>query len=154
MLTLNTGHNRDYGEGVAYASYFSHDQLMFKVPTTDARLQNKQEVLALILETAPDQPLAISADFLRENRIYHDRIGEISLVVLTDVAGANRVYECGDTKFVSFPDDNTVVDQSGNEWQIREEGLFRNETRLNRLPAHRAFWFGWRSMYEDTRLVK
>ena len=32
VLTLATGHRRDYGEGVAYHSYFATDRLMFQVP--------------------------------------------------------------------------------------------------------------------------
>ena len=32
VLSLNTGHRRDYGEGVAYQSYFAGDQLMFNTP--------------------------------------------------------------------------------------------------------------------------
>ncbi|MEO1475810.1 MAG: DUF3179 domain-containing (seleno)protein, partial [Pseudomonadota bacterium] len=47
VLSLNTGHFRDYGEGVAYNDYFSTDRLMFNTPFRDDRLKNKQEVLAL-----------------------------------------------------------------------------------------------------------
>ena len=44
---MNTGYRRDYGEGVAYKSYFATDALMFKVPGHDDRLKNKDEILAL-----------------------------------------------------------------------------------------------------------
>ena len=47
VLDIDTGHRRDYGEGVAYRDYFATDALMFTVPEDDARLANKAEVLAL-----------------------------------------------------------------------------------------------------------
>lgn len=32
VLSLDTGHQRDYGESVAYQQYFATDQLMFNTP--------------------------------------------------------------------------------------------------------------------------
>jgi hypothetical protein len=42
VLSLETGYDRDYSEGVAYRDYFSTDRLMFEVPQTDTRLKTKQ----------------------------------------------------------------------------------------------------------------
>jgi hypothetical protein len=50
VLSLETGHDRDYSEGAAYRGYFASDDLMFSVSQTDSRLRNKDEVLALRLE--------------------------------------------------------------------------------------------------------
>jgi Protein of unknown function (DUF3179) len=47
VLSLETGHQRNYDEGVAYREYFATDQLMFNVQHKDARLANKAEILAL-----------------------------------------------------------------------------------------------------------
>lgn len=47
VLSLRTGHTRDYGEGVAYRRYFATDRLMFTVPKLDDRLKNKDEVLII-----------------------------------------------------------------------------------------------------------
>ena len=68
---------------------------MFGVPRLDVRLPNKAEVLALRAPGAAADPLAIAAAFLAANRIYHDRVGSIAFVVLTDASGANRVYKSG-----------------------------------------------------------
>lgn len=86
VLSLETGHSRNYGEGVAYNEYFSTDQLMFHTPFNDTRLQNKQEVLALRFPAHPNQQLAIDIDFLAENTIYYDNIGEQKFVVITDTS--------------------------------------------------------------------
>jgi len=38
VLSLETGHVRNYDEGVAYQQYFATDELMFTVPDTDERI--------------------------------------------------------------------------------------------------------------------
>lgn len=155
VLSLNTGHRRDYGEGVAYQSYFAGDQLMFNTPFEDNRLKNKQEVLALIFPALPEEQLAIDTQFLNKTPLYKDRIGQQKIVVLTDTTGANRVYDPQDVNFVSYDRDSTVVDSQGNEWLVKEEKLVSadQQTSLPRLPQRRAFWFGWQAAFPDTRLV-
>jgi hypothetical protein len=154
-LSLDTGHARDYREGAAYRDYFATDQLMFGVPKLDARLPNKAEVLALRFADAPGEPLAIAADFLLAHRVHHERIGARSMVVLTDVSGANRVYATGAHRFVEWSGDEQVRDSRGGLWRVEEAGLRGPSGQtLARLPAHRAFWFGWVAAYPATRLVK
>ncbi|MDQ3137555.1 MAG: DUF3179 domain-containing protein [Gemmatimonadota bacterium] len=154
VLSLDTGHQRDYGEGVAYRDYFATDRLMFGVPRLDDRLPNKAEILALRVPGSAREPLAISAGFLRRRPVYQDRIGRVEFVVLTDGSGANRVYASGGRRFVSWGG-TTAVDADGARWTVSEAALTRSDgTRLARLPAHRAFWFGWYAAYPDTRLVK
>ncbi|CAN5358377.1 hypothetical protein BH23VER1_BH23VER1_23630 [soil metagenome] len=162
VLSPDTGHERDYREGVAYRSYFGTDELMFEVPRRDSRLKNKAEVLALRFGDARSaKPIAISTEFLANRPVYSSEHGGVSFVVLTDRAGANRVYESGDREFVSL-DGASVIDAEGGKWSVTEAALFRqgasegakDETALKRLPAHRAFWFGWFSAHPDTGLVK
>jgi hypothetical protein len=155
VLSLDTGHRRDYGEGVAYQDYFATQQLMFSVPKLDERLPNKAEVLALRLPQAPSDVLAIAADFLATRPAYHARVGNRNLVVLTDGSGANRVYESRDVSFTSWDQAATARDSQGKLWRMDESHLSGpNGEQLERLPAHRAFWFGWHAAYPQTRLVK
>jgi hypothetical protein len=151
VLSLDTGHQRDYSEGAAYREYFSTDRLMFTVPRLDARLPNKAEVLALRFD---ESALAISADFLRANRVWHDRLGRQEFVVLTDAGGANRVYESAGVRFESWDGRAAARDSTGRAWKVGEDALTAPGRTLKRLPAHRAFWFGWYAAYPDTRLVK
>ena len=152
VLSLDTGHRRDYSEGAAYRDYFATDELMFQVPEVDRRLRNKAEVLALVFDR--DETLAISAKYLEKNRVYHDRLGDVPFVVLTDRSGANRVYETGGRRFASWDFDRKAVDEQGVEWTLSEDRLESSAGVLARLPAHRAFWFGWYSAYPETRLVR
>lgn len=154
VLSLDTGHRRDYGEGVAYQDYFATDELMFKVPDEDKRdkrLLNKDEVIAL---RDDDSQLAISAKFLSRHPVYADKLSGKNIVILTDQSGANRVYGSQDTVFKSYDGVSTAIDTSGTSWTVNESELTAGTKSLSRLPAHRAFWFGWVSQFPNTRLVK
>lgn len=160
VLSLDTGHERDYSEGAAYRDYFATDHLMFGVPRTDSRLKNKAEVLVLRLTPAaggPSQPAAIAIDLLRGQRVYHLEVGEHRLVVITTPGGANRVYRSGAHRFTVAKEDGRVIDAEGRLWTADENHLqaeFDSALRLPRMEAHRAFWFGWFAQYPDTLLFK
>lgn len=158
VLDIRTGHRRDYGEGMAYRDYFATDRLMFTVPEDDARLANKREVLALRFPTGvpgqDDATLAIDAALLAREPVHADALGGTAFVVLTDPSGANRVYERGDVELVAYDGDRTATDAQGNRWTLDEDALTGPDGRtLRRLPANRAFWFGWVAAYPETRLT-
>ena len=156
VLSLNTGHRRDYGEGSAYNEYFSTDTLMFKTPFEDDRLKNKQEILALRFPAAPNKQLAIDTDFLSKNPLYENRIGAQKFIVLTDTSGANRVFDPQDKKFTNYDGDSIITDSNGQKWTVNESNLIaaNGQDKLGRLPYHRAFWFGWRAAFPETKLIK
>ena len=155
VLDIDTGYERDYGEGKAYASYYATDELMFNTPFRDRRLKNKDEVLALVFPEAPEETLAIAQDYLLENPLHHDRVGDVDLVVLTDASGGNRVYATEGVRFESWDRQMTAVDSTGATWKLTESALEGPDGRtLSRLPSQRVFWFGWLASYPQTRLVK
>ncbi|MEH6636500.1 MAG: DUF3179 domain-containing protein [Halioglobus sp.] len=154
VLSLRTGHSRDYAEGAAYRDYYATDELMFPVPALDSRLKNKDEILGLRFPQYPEQPLAIAAKFLLANPLYHDKVDALGFVVVTDGSGANRVYQSLDVTFTDWDGQQTLRDDQGVTWQLDESRLQATDGRvLYRLPAHRAFWFGWFSAFNHTRLV-
>lgn len=153
VLSLETGHRRNYDEGKAYENYFSDDRLMFNVPKLDNRLLNKDEVLIIRAEGYQNDPLAIATNYLKKHTVYHDKIGETAFVVLTDKSGANRVYESKGRVFTKIKKKG-IKDSEGAYWQITEERLIAPDGQiLNRLPYHRIFWFAWFNTYSNTRLV-
>ena len=156
VLSLETGYPRDYREGAAYRDYFSSDKLIFSISLRDERLKNKDEVLAIRFLDFPDDQLAISADYLNENRVYQTQVGSIELVVLTDTSGANRVYETAGRQFTDWASEDSVNDDNGKIWRVTAAALLADDgtESLSRLAAHRAFWFGWYAAYPQTRLVK
>ena len=153
--SLDTGRERDYSEGAAYREYFATDRLMFAVPELDRRLPNKAEVLALRFD---GEPLAIAADYLARHPVHHDRLGATDFVVLTDPSGANRVFATSGRRFARWNGLDTAIDVDGRVWQVTEQALDSGQgqqlQRLQRLPAHRSFWFGWYAQFPQTRLVK
>ena len=154
VLSIDTGYNRDYSEGAAYRDYFSTDELMFSVPELDTRLKNKDEVLALRFPEVPMEHLAIAVEFLAGRAVYHDSLGAVDFVVLTDPSGASRVYETGGRRFSRWEGQDGVLDTGGVRWTLTEAALTSpDQTSLRRLPSHRAFWFGWYAQYPETRLV-
>ncbi|NKB77651.1 MAG: DUF3179 domain-containing protein [Gammaproteobacteria bacterium] len=154
VLSLDTGHKRNYDEGVAYSDYFATNQLMFTVPKTDSRLNNKDEILALTFPDKGKETAAIHANYLLENPVYHDNVASQELVVFTDPSGANRVYQSGGITFSSFDGNRTIIDNQQQIWHLTEDAITAEDgTKLSRLPAHRAFWFGWFAANPDTRLV-
>ena len=154
VLSLDTGHQRDYDEGAAYRDYFATDEVMFAVPVLDPRLKNKAEVFTVLLAEHPDRPLAISADFLAEHPVLHEAIEGTAFVVFTDPSGANRAYASEDVRFTAYDGGWSVQDDSGGTWTMDEHTLTAEDGRvLHRLPAQRAFWFGWYGAFPHTRLV-
>ncbi len=154
VLSLDTGHRRNYGEGVAYHEYFATDDLMFNTPFSDHRLKNKQEVLALRFKKYPRDQLAISAKFLKDHPVYSGKVGEQKFVVLTDETGANRVYDPAGITFTQFDGTAQATDLDGQVWKVTESKLVSADGRvLKRLPYHRAFWFGWHATYPNSKLI-
>ncbi|MFK7993819.1 MAG: DUF3179 domain-containing (seleno)protein [Granulosicoccus sp.] len=155
VLSLNTGHQRDYGEGVAYRDYFATDELMFAVPSSDERLKNKDEILALQFPDVTSERLAISASFLEKNTVFQHSLGRQEFVVLTDTSGANRVYETQGVTFSEYDGNSLLLDAEGQQWTLSEGQLrmSNGQQSLERLPAHRAFWFGWVASWQDTQLI-
>ena len=159
VLSLETGHRRDYSEGAAYRDYFATDRLMFEVQATDDRLKNKDEVVVMLLPDASgtQRPLAIDVDLLRDNRVYQTEYAEHRLVVVTTRRGANRVFDAGDDRFTDARDDGRVVDAAGGIWRVTEDALVPEngaQQSRPRVAAQRAFWFGWYAQFPDTTLIK
>ena len=163
VLSLDTGHQRDYAEGAAYRDYFSHDDLYFQVSLTDRTLKNKAEVLTLKVRPVAggdEVPVAIAQDLLRRNRVYPIELAGRRFLVITSRQGANRVYALGSAS-VAFQsaavDEGVVLDGDAGRWRVTESGLVApgdTPVTLPRVTAQRAFWFGWRAQYPRTLLIR
>lgn len=160
VLSLDTGYKRDYNEGVAYHDYFATDKIMFEVPALDTRLKNKAEVLVALLGDPAGgrkQALAIAADLLRKYSVYPLTAAGKSLVVVTSASGANRMYDAGTLRFSEQPRGKQIADAGGIQWTATEEALTADDgsgRKLPRVPANRAFWFGWQAQFPHTILLK
>jgi hypothetical protein len=161
VLSLDTGYERNYAEGEAYREYGRSDRLWFEVPDPDERLKNKAEVLVMRIDSGGGDedrtPVAVAVERLKRNPVYHLSVGERRLVIVTSEAGANRVYDAGHVRFVRRVGDEVLEDDRGRRWRVTEQALViqRGEgERRPRVPAHRAFWFGWHAQFPETVLIR
>jgi len=158
VLSLDTGHQRDYSEGAAYRDYFGTDRLMFQVQARDDRLANKAEVVVMLLDDpvgGDRHPVALSVALLARRPVFQAEVAGQSFVVVTSRFGASRIYDSTGRQFDGWTDDGRVSDDEGKTWLVTEGELVVEDdptVRLARLPAHRAFWFGWYAQFGRTVL--
>ena len=154
VLSLDTGHNRNYDEGEAYKNYFSTDELMFPVPVLDNKLNNKDEVLIIRSEEYRTAPLAISIKYLKKKKWNQGEIAGTNYLVLSDDSGAARVYDRGEHSFKSF-NNRTLKDNDDQIWKVSHDKITSPSGEiLERLPSHNTFWFAWYNTYPKTKLIK
>lgn len=154
VLSLRTGHGRDYSEGAAYKDYFSSDKLMFNSSKVDSRLPNKAEIFGLTFRDPNEPPLAITTEYGRQHPLLHEHGGAQEFVVLTDASGAMRAYATGGHQFSDWDGDRQLTDNHGTRWLLSEDQLTSDDGQsLPRLASHNAFWFGWYGAYSNTRLL-
>ena len=140
-----------------YYSLRQQPETSFPVWQKDDRLPEKSEVLGLIVN---GEARAYPAEALREQPVLNDTLGGRGLVVITpgDGTGA-RAFQRDSQEFLMIyltgndAADVVVVDQAGDEWRMEEHALVKTSDpaqRLDRLPSHVAYWFGWYGFHDET----
>ena len=141
-----------------YYSYFNSAETMFPVPDRDGRLDLKDIVLGVGLN---DSYKAYASDALRRSRIVNDVVGGEAIVVLGSAASEGaRAYNRDGRSFrlaggVQPGIPLTIEDSDGGTWRVTEGFLVNtaDETdRLERIPTHMSFWFGWFQFHPETEL--
>ena len=169
VLSLETGHLRDYTPGNPYGSYFASPETMFPAGDPAQRLPDKARIYALHID---GQPHALAtADVVRE-RVVNDQVGDTPVVVIAggpdlkgvgidrragpvvwDAGAEVRAYERGDQTFEPTEGTEQVRDAQGRPWRITEDALVGPDGQtLDRLGGHLAYWFGWVSYFPRTTL--
>ena len=169
VLSLETGHLRDYTPGNPYGSYFASPDTMFPAEGAVDRLPDKARIFALYINGQPHA--YATADVARE-RVVNDQVGDTSVVVIAggpelkgvgidrirgpavwDAGAEVRAYERKDHTFQPTEGTEQVQDAQGRLWQITEDALVGSDGQtLDRLGGHLAYWFGWVSYYPRTTL--
>lgn len=169
VLSLETGYERAYAPGAAYGHYFSSDETMFPVWQRSETLATKERIYALRVDGVPKAyPLEILAD----ERVVNDQVGSVPLVLVMtrgrvtvegeslragpvsyDSGGEVRAFRRGDREFTPGSEPDTILDQTGAEWQVTEEALLGpNGEQLPRQAGHLAYWFGWFAFFPGTEV--
>lgn len=142
VLSLQTGHSRDYSSGEVYREYFASNDLMFPSLGGGKNLEQKDYVFGL---RVPGGAKAYPLDAFRANPVINDRVGFQDVVLVGEADTRTvRAYGSGGLRFSGSAETLTASD--GSVWRVDEEGLVSTSgKRLPRLPGHIAYWFGWQS---------
>jgi hypothetical protein len=151
VVSLETGHRRDYSPGAAYGRYFVSPETMFPVWKKDGALEAKAWVYTL---RAGGRAKAYPLEILFRERVANDEIGSVPVVLLADPeSGAVRAYAREGHLLAEGPTPRQLVEPAtGAIWRVEESSLVGTggAPSLARLPGHRAYWFGWYAFFPGT----
>ena len=143
-----------------YFAYRADPETMFPIAFRDDVLPPKAEVLGVTLEGVNK---AYPIELLREERIVHDRIGDVGVVVIASTTSSDaHIFENPDGLNFRLPDGapeaglpSKILDSRGTEWEVTRESLTDSEKPSNKLdvvPSNVSFWFGWFAFHRGTEL--
>ena len=141
VLDINTGFDRDYGSGVAYADYWASADLLFPAPDLSGPLLPKDYVYAVRIQ---DEVVAYPIATLNERLFVQDDIDGVPVVVVATADGSGgRAFSAEGVQFTTAdPNAGTLTSADGRSWQLTEDGLVGDDgAMLDRLPGHNSFWF-------------
>ena len=142
VLSLNTGHIRNYDSGFVYREYFASPDLMFPAAVGDERLRKKDYIFGVRgLAASKAWPLDVFAD----TPVINDKVGTQSLVLIGDAATRTvRAFERGRDETFELNTDNTLK-TGDTSWLVTEGFLVsaNGEQKRARIPGRISYWFAW-----------
>ncbi len=150
VLSLKTGHRRNYGSGVVYRDYFASPDLMFPAVVDQSRHRQKDYVFTVRqFGAARAWPLAAFGN----RPVINDAIAQRPLVLIGDPDTRSvRAYERQSNRFSAAP--QGLQDEAGEVWKITEDALVSPDgTRLDRVAGHISYWFAWDNYLGDAATI-
>lgn len=162
VLDINTGvyppslYAPEWDLGSVYFDYRQSPFTMFPVWQQSDAVPDKALVLGV---TINGQAKAYPLELKDQPVVINDSLGDRNLVVVSkgNLRSA-RVYHRGEYRFSSDMTESTdgretVIDAQGRQWLVTEGALVMADDpslRLERLPSHMAYWFGWFAFHPNT----
>ena len=142
VLSLDTGHRRDYGSGIVYRDYFASPDLMFPTIVRSEKQLRRKDYVFGIRDVGAAKAWPISA--FKNMAVINDRVGARKIVLVGDAKSRTvRAYERADNEFAKSEKPGHLS-LAGQDWAIREEFLVGPKgTKLPRIPGHISYWFAW-----------
>ena len=142
VLSLETGHQRDYGSGVVYSDYFGSPNLMFPAALRDGTGLRPKDYVFGIRRVGASKAWPLTA--FKDGAVINDTIGGQPVTLVGDEASRTvRAYDRGDATFEKTEDPAQLAGPGGR-WQVAEDALIGPDgARLPRVPGHVAYWFAW-----------
>ncbi|KIC49670.1 DUF3179 domain-containing protein [Tateyamaria sp. ANG-S1] len=150
VLSLNTGHRRDYGSGVVYNDYFASPDLMFPA-VVDQRDHAQKDYIFAVREFGAARGWPLEA--FKGRPLINDGIADTPLLLIGDTGKRSvRAYERGDRTFTQSG--GKIADQNGEAWRVTEDALLGPDgARLERVAGHISYWFAWDNYLGDAATV-
>ncbi|MEO0370019.1 MAG: DUF3179 domain-containing protein [Pseudomonadota bacterium] len=139
VLSLETGHIRNYDSGFVYRDYFASPDLMFPALTDETRLAQKTYVYGI--RTAGGAK-AWPLDVFSDQPVINDQVGFLNVVLVGDTQTRTvRAYDRGDWVFEMG---DGGVSGPGGLWRVSEAALLGpQEQQARRVPGRVSYWFAW-----------
>ncbi len=150
VLSLKTGHRRNYGSGVVYRDYFASPDLMFPALVDQTELRQKDYIFTVRqFGAARAWPL----EAFDKAPVINDAIGQRPLVLIGDPDTRSvRAYERQSNRFSAAP--QGLRNENGEVWQVTEDALVSPDgARLPRVAGHISYWFAWDNYLGDAATV-
>lgn len=149
VLSLKTGHFRDYDSGVVYKEYFASSELMFPALVSDESVVQRKDYVFGIRDFGAAKAWPLKA-FTRKT-VINDQIGSKNIVLIGDATTRTvRSYERGDIEFEHGGSLESLKSDAGS-WVISENGLTGpNNEKLARVSGSISYWFAWENYLGKT----
>ncbi|MEM9523926.1 MAG: DUF3179 domain-containing protein [Pseudomonadota bacterium] len=150
VLSLQTGHRRDYGSGVVYNDYFSSPDLMFPA-LVDQSVHRQKDYVFAIRQFGAARAWPLNA--FERTRVINDAIVDTPLVLLGSANERTvRAYERGSHTLTASG--GGLTDEAGHHWTVTEAALLGPDGQnLPRVAGHIAYWFAWDNYLGDVSSV-
>jgi len=142
VLSLETGHSRDYGSGVVYNDYFKSPDLMFPARVASERTARRKDFVFGVKTVGAARAWPVAA--FAETPVINDRVGARDLVLIGDAASRSvRAYARDGLTFRKTDRSNVLTDGTA-EWRMTEDALIGPaDARLARIAGRLGYWFAW-----------
>ncbi len=141
VLSLDTGHQRDYTPGRPYGEYFASPELMFPARVEDTSLPPKAYVFRA---RRNGEDKAWPLDLFLEETIIHDDIAGDPVVLFGNPETRTVRAYLSDGR--EFQDAEGRLLSETSEFELSEEALIGADcSHFNRLPGHIGYWFAYQN---------
>jgi hypothetical protein len=153
VLSLQTGHVRNYDSGVVYRDYFASPDLMFPAVVQDERQLLRKDYVFAIRGVAASRAWPLSV--FEDKPVLNDQVGSQAVVLLGDSRSRTvRAYErYGHERFQQLREG--AISTQSQTWERTENFLVSadGKEKRARLPGHIAYWFAWENFMGERGTV-
>ncbi len=142
VLSLETGHRRNYSSGHVYNDYFASPDLMFPAVVRNEKQLKRKDYVFGIRDVGAAKVWPVTA--FKDKSVINDKVGTLNVVLIGDASSRTvRAYARGELIFAKSAKADQIS-SGGKNWKINENELTGPKgEKLSRIPGHISYWFAW-----------